>query len=69
MLPLQIVGKIDVEEEFQQTCFHITVYKSYVPEKPPVSAKQTKSLPRKSGRDVSELRFSGVPGQIAMRAW
>ena len=27
---LQNQGKIDVEEEFRQACFHITVYKSYV---------------------------------------
>jgi hypothetical protein len=27
---LQAAGKIDVEEEFKQSCFHITVYKSYV---------------------------------------
>lgn len=31
LLPLQSAGKIDVEEEFQEACFHITVYKSYVP--------------------------------------
>jgi hypothetical protein len=31
LLPLQLSGKIDVEEEFRQACFHITVYKSYVP--------------------------------------
>ncbi len=31
LLPLQKAGKIDVEEEFHQSCFHITVYKSYVP--------------------------------------
>jgi hypothetical protein len=24
-------GKLDVEEEFQQACFHITVYKTYAP--------------------------------------
>jgi hypothetical protein len=29
LLPLQSMGKIDVEEEFQQSCFHISVYKSY----------------------------------------
>jgi hypothetical protein len=29
LLRLQDAGKIDVEEEFQQSCFHITVYKSY----------------------------------------
>lgn len=27
----QTAGVIDVEEEFRQRCFHITVYKSYVP--------------------------------------
>ena len=34
LLPLQTAGKIDVEEEFQQACFHITVYKSYLPPAP-----------------------------------
>lgn len=28
---LEDAGKIDVEEEFHQACFHITVYKSYAP--------------------------------------
>jgi hypothetical protein len=31
LLPLQEDGKIDVEEEFYQACFHINVYESYVP--------------------------------------
>lgn len=35
LLPLQEAGKIDVEEEFYQACFHITVYKSYVPQTRP----------------------------------
>jgi Family of unknown function (DUF5715) len=30
--PLQAAGKLDVEEEFYQACFHITVYRSYRPE-------------------------------------
>jgi hypothetical protein len=34
LLALQQAGKIDVEEEFQQSCFHITVYKNYVPAPP-----------------------------------
>jgi Family of unknown function (DUF5715) len=38
LLPLQTAGKIDVEEEFYQSCFHITVYKSYAP---PVQSKPT----------------------------
>ncbi|MBV8632486.1 MAG: hypothetical protein JOZ83_16275 [Silvibacterium sp.] len=29
LYPLQMAGKLDVEEEFYQSCFHITVYKSY----------------------------------------
>jgi len=31
LVPLIAADKIDVEEEFQQSCFHITVYKSYAP--------------------------------------
>jgi hypothetical protein len=30
LLPLMQSGKLDVEEEFQQACFHISVYRSYV---------------------------------------
>ncbi|MES2391456.1 MAG: DUF5715 family protein [Acidobacteriota bacterium] len=30
LLPLMESGKVDVEEEFQQACFHISVYRSYV---------------------------------------
>lgn len=29
--PMVQEGKIDVEEEFKQSCFHISVYKNYVP--------------------------------------
>lgn len=32
LLPLQQAGEIDVEEEFYQACFHISVYTTYVPE-------------------------------------
>ncbi len=31
LLPLVQQGKIDVEEEFQQACFHVSVYKRYSP--------------------------------------
>lgn len=31
LMPLVQQGKIDVEEEFQQSCFHISVYKRYLP--------------------------------------
>lgn len=38
LLPLIEAGKIDVEEEFQQSCFHISVYKRYAP---PVADRYT----------------------------
>ena len=34
LLPLIQDGKIDVEEEFQQSCFHVSVYKRYLPASP-----------------------------------
>ncbi len=39
---LESAGKIDVEEEFRQACFHITVYKEYAPSKPLVPAQPAK---------------------------
>ncbi len=39
LLQLQQAGKIDVEEEFHQACFHITVYKSYLPPEPVLTGK------------------------------
>jgi hypothetical protein len=42
LLRLQQAGMIDVEEEFHQSCFHITVYKSYVPSEPAVPGKPTR---------------------------
>jgi hypothetical protein len=33
--PLVEQGKVDVEEEFQQACFHISVYKKYLPQAVP----------------------------------
>jgi hypothetical protein len=38
---LEAEGKIDVEEEFEQACFHITVYKSYVPHTGPEHTRPT----------------------------
>jgi hypothetical protein len=35
LLPLVQEGKVDVEEEFQQACFHISVYRRYMPEAAP----------------------------------
>ena len=43
LLALQLAGKIDVEEEFEQACFHISVYRSYMP-------VHTVQPPRNKGR-------------------
>jgi hypothetical protein len=57
LLPLQEAGMIDVEEEFQQSCFHITVYKSFVLANPaamPVvraSAVPVQAVPVRSKRE------------------
>ncbi len=41
LLATQLAGMIDVEEEFRQPCFHITVYKNYVaPQIAPIPAPQ-----------------------------
>jgi hypothetical protein len=44
LLALQQSGTIDVEEEFRQRCFHITVYKDYIP--PPTVPTRTPSRRR-----------------------
>ena len=54
LLALQEAGKIDVEEEFQQACFHITVYKSYAPphimrRSVPVRSSRPKAQPDDAG--------------------
>jgi hypothetical protein len=43
--PLIDAGKIDVEEEFQQACFHISVYKNYLPATPPHLTVATRQSP------------------------
>jgi uncharacterized protein YcbK (DUF882 family) len=37
--PLMGAGKIDVEEEFRQACFHVSVYRSYLPGADVVAAR------------------------------
>jgi hypothetical protein len=43
LLPLEQQGKIDVEEEFQQACFHMSVYRKYVPGTPGAPRSQPAS--------------------------
>lgn len=44
LLPLVQEGKVDVEEEFQQSCFHISVYKRYLSS--PAPARDIATTPR-----------------------
>jgi hypothetical protein len=44
--PLVEQGKVDVEEEFQQACFHISVYRKYLPQ----------TAGKKSSRVLAALR-------------
>jgi hypothetical protein len=46
---LQTAGKLDVEEEFHQSCFHITVYKSYVGAGPLHKPRQRVAAPTSPG--------------------
>jgi len=55
---LQDDGKIDVEEEFKQACFHITVYKSYIGAGP--LHKHHRALPR-----PDEAGTPDAPAQVA----
>jgi hypothetical protein len=50
LLAREAEGKIDVEEEFQQSCFHIAVYKNYLPAYHPAPTLPTQAHARRSKR-------------------
>ncbi|HUA91753.1 MAG TPA: DUF5715 family protein [Terracidiphilus sp.] len=55
---LEAEGKIDVEEEFHQACFHITVYKSYAPARRahhPSEAKEPQAAPEPAAEGAQGL--------------
>jgi hypothetical protein len=56
LLELETAGKIDVEEEFQQACFHITVYKNYAPPRAPRPA-----APARSGSAANKRHRAPAP--------
>ena len=63
LLPLQAAGKIDVEEEFQQACFHITVYKSYLPPAPAPETRQRKAARRMAGEHKGPQEAEPPPAE------
>jgi hypothetical protein len=70
LFALQNAGKIDVEEEFEQACFHITVYKTYTaphPAKKPVQpAVRDASVPAKPPVPAPSRRHgSSLPTALA----
>jgi hypothetical protein len=54
LLAQQLAGTIDVEEEFRQPCFHITVYKNYA--SPPPAPGQT---PRRHPAPAAQIAEDG----------
>ncbi|WP_420238796.1 DUF5715 family protein [Telmatobacter bradus] len=60
LLVLQQAGKIDVEEEFQQSCFHITVYKSYLQTSAPA---RTSDNPEEDDASATRPRGEAPPGE------
>jgi hypothetical protein len=68
LLALQQAGKIDVEEEFQQSCFHISVYRSYVPPQPDATpAATTTGAKRKMGQPPSKPLPAADPAPSAFQ--
>jgi hypothetical protein len=53
LLAQQLAGTIDVEEEFRQPCFHITVYKNYA-SPPPVPAQMPRRRHPAPGAQIAE---------------
>lgn len=73
LFALQNAGKIDVEEEFEQACFHITVYKNYGATRPAHQPTQPTlreaSAPKPSAPAPSSRRHSSLPTSIAAGAF
>jgi hypothetical protein len=73
LLGLQMAGKIDVEEEFEQACFHITVYKSYAASLPRHRAPQSgpsqgAATPHTAGQPAADKSAGQIPEDLAVGA-
>ena len=71
LTPVENDGKIDVEEEFLQSCFHISVYRRYAPqpvqreapaveEAPSRRLQQAKAVPPKRRHISTALLAAGL---------
>jgi hypothetical protein len=58
LLPLIETGEIDVEEEFKQACFHISVYRSYLPVTRALPKSELAQLGAKSGSTRTQAAAS-----------
>jgi hypothetical protein len=68
LMAIQQASKIDVEEEFRQSCFHITVYKTYTaasPHKTPQPAVRDASDTHEPAPTSSRRRGNSLPSSIA----
>ncbi len=65
LLGLENAGKIDVEEEFEQACFHITVYKNYVTPRGARKPAQTPSQHPAPAKPGSQLPADLAAGLLA----
>jgi hypothetical protein len=61
LLPLMQAGKLDVEEEFQQACFHISVYRTYLP----VVPAKGRALPRTEVAQLHVPRVAKAAARVA----
>jgi hypothetical protein len=64
LLALEEEGKIDVEEEFEQACFHITVYKTYALTRPERKTEQTVTSPGAVPRHKAVRPAQKPPSQL-----
>jgi hypothetical protein len=58
LLPLIEQGTVDVEEEFQQACFHVSVYRRYAPLPP--AAKRTLVATRRTNKTAEAALATAV---------
>ena len=66
LLVLEEAGKIDVEEEFRQACFHITVYPNYAPKvEKTLPSTHTAASPAVPATAPDAAAPAGAPGSEA----